>query len=345
MRCRACASRSNSPIRSPIWVIGKRAATRSRPAFTIAIGGLLAAGLVFLAARGLDYHALIAGDGSDRAWLEQYVAENGLHEHVSLLGSVSSDEVRELMTAGDIFFLPSRWEGIALTIYEAMACGLAIVGAEVGGQRELVTADCGILLPKADEATEVAAYTEQLAALLSDPARCRELGGRARARIAAHFRLDEMGDRLVALFRQAGELKARRSQPSFPQGWALECATQAVELARVNDLLDQGWAETQRARAAVRDHGDQLAKGEATIAELRAYVNELLECKRWLEERCEHAERAATGREQRTQGVRAAIQRPQRYLRWIKEWRKLPQKVSARLQARRDRNAPEGPAS
>ena len=96
-----------------------------------------------LAERGTGFGALAAGDGPERDWLQGFIDEHGLDAHVHLLGPQSPEQMRKLMAAADIFFLPSRWEGIALTIYEAMASGLAVVGADVGGQRELVTPALG----------------------------------------------------------------------------------------------------------------------------------------------------------------------------------------------------------
>lgn len=139
---------------------------------------VLAHVLRHLVERGLDFHAAVAGDGPDRPWLEQYVSQHGLQERVTLLGDVPSDRVRQWMAASDIFFLPSLWEGIALTIYEAMACGLAVIGADVGGQRELVTPECGLLLPKATEEEEIARYADGLAQLIADRARRATMGQR-----------------------------------------------------------------------------------------------------------------------------------------------------------------------
>ena len=65
-----------------------------------------------------------------------------------MLGGVPNEKMRDLLAAADIFFLPSRWEGIALAIYEAMSMGVAVVGAIVGGQAELVTPECGVLIPR-----------------------------------------------------------------------------------------------------------------------------------------------------------------------------------------------------
>ena len=68
--------------------------------------------------------ALAAGDGPDFSWLQSFVKSHGLESQVRLLGRIPNPDIWELMCAADLFFLPSRWEGIALSIYEAMACGL-----------------------------------------------------------------------------------------------------------------------------------------------------------------------------------------------------------------------------
>jgi glycosyltransferase involved in cell wall biosynthesis len=155
---------------------------------------ILAKVLNALAARGLEFIALVAGDGEDMPSLRRAVSRGAAARRVRLLGMTANDEVRRLMQAADVFFLPSEWEGIALGIYEAMSCGLAIVGADVGGQRELVTKECGILLARGSVIEETARYTEALASLVADPARMRSMGLASRERIERHFRLDQMGD-------------------------------------------------------------------------------------------------------------------------------------------------------
>ena len=56
------------------------------------------------------------------------------------VGAVSPARMSELMAAADICFLPSTHEGVALTLYEAMAHEAVFVGADVGGQREVADA-------------------------------------------------------------------------------------------------------------------------------------------------------------------------------------------------------------
>src|SRR4030095_13868840 len=101
------------------------------------------------------------------------------------------EEVKALMAASDIFFLPSEHEGISLACYEAMAMGLPIVGSDVGGQRELITSDCGFLVQKNEY--EIACYLEALRKVLKSPELREKMKSAARCRVEQHFRLSDMG--------------------------------------------------------------------------------------------------------------------------------------------------------
>ena len=167
-----------------------------------------------LAQSGYRFVSLVAGDGEERELLMRFICDQGLSEVVSFLGRNSSSEMKELMAASDIFFLPSRWEGIAVTLYEAMASGLAVVCADVGGQKELVIEDCGFVLPRGDRHKEVAQYVQAIAALLDNPSYRIAMGQRARERVSERFHLKLMGDRMVQLFETARALNAQGS--AFP---------------------------------------------------------------------------------------------------------------------------------
>ena len=95
--------------------------------------------------RGLEFVCLVAGDGDYRPWLEKFIKKHHLHE-IKLLGAIPSEQVREILAISDVYFMPSENEGIALTLFEAMSMGVPPVAADVGGQAELVAADCGILI-------------------------------------------------------------------------------------------------------------------------------------------------------------------------------------------------------
>jgi glycosyltransferase involved in cell wall biosynthesis len=188
---------------------------------------VLAAVIRKLRRKGYDFVALIIGDGEDLPRLRRKLVLEVMTGHVRFIGMQPNDRTRTIFQASDIFFLPSRHEGISLAIYEAMACGLAVVGADVGGQKELVTPDCGLLLPRGDFASEVRAYAAALACLLEDPAAMRRLGETARQRVETHFPLPAMGARLAGLL---ADVKVNDAQQDWPAwGEALSARRKAIE--------------------------------------------------------------------------------------------------------------------
>src|SRR5262249_30897258 len=126
---------------------------------------------------------LVAGDGPELEWLRSFVKRQGLSDSVRLLGAVANERVQELMVAADIFFLASQWEGIALSMYGAMAFGLPVFGAELRGRRELITAECGMLVARSNEYNEAEKYARILGELLQDEGRRREMGQAGREQI------------------------------------------------------------------------------------------------------------------------------------------------------------------
>jgi hypothetical protein len=201
-----------------------------------------------LAARGVRFHALVAGNGELRPALERFLHDHSLEDRVDLLGAVPTDEMPDLLSACDVLFLPSRWEGIALSIFEAMAQGRVVVGADVGGQRELLTPECGFLLPIAEGEAEVEAYTDVLARVLSDASLRANLGKAARDRVERSFPLSEMIEGMLRAFEAARAPANRAAPPRLAEGLALEWAAQAVELTRIQRLADTLWWErSQRA--------------------------------------------------------------------------------------------------
>lgn len=189
---------------------------------------VLAATILRLGQQGLRFSVLVAGDGPDFAWLRKFIDKQRMHEQVRLLGAVTIERMQQLISAADIFFLPSQWEGIALSIYEAMAAGLPIVGAAVGGQRELVTPDCGVLIDRGTEGTEARQYAEILAELLQDPQRRARMGAAGRSRISSRFQLEQMGKKMVRLLNEARNLHENRGCSGLSLRKGSACAAEAL---------------------------------------------------------------------------------------------------------------------
>lgn len=184
-----------------------------------------------LAAQGLSFVTLVAGDGELKADLERYVERHALKDQVLFVGNRPVTEMPALMAASDIFFLPSLYEGISVAVYEAMSSGLAVVAADVGGQRELVLNGAGVLITGGATRAALKSYVEVLANLIADPAERQRMGKAARDLMHREFSLTKMVDGFVSLCEHAA--KNRRSVTSvLEEPSADRSAEQAVEYIR-----------------------------------------------------------------------------------------------------------------
>lgn len=106
------------------------------------IGDLIeAAGLL-----GERYHVHIFGAGEERSRLERRIGELKLEDRVLLRGPVKGP--REALEQMNVLVLPSEAEGFGLVLIEAMAAGVAVVGTDVPGIRDVVRHEqTGLLVP------------------------------------------------------------------------------------------------------------------------------------------------------------------------------------------------------
>lgn len=208
-----------------------------------------------LKSRELEFKCLVAGDGEDRPWLSSYLGRHRLRDKVLSLGPVSNERIKELMRATDILFLPSKMEGVAVVIYEAMATGAVPVGADVGGQSELVTPDCGVLVQRGNQEEEVRAYADALERLICSSDVREAMGKAARKRVCRHFNVEQMGERMAHLLARAQEVAVSDSnQVLLTPGIGQEHAVLSIEYERVCRAAGSLWKyqriEVWRRRAA-----------------------------------------------------------------------------------------------
>lgn len=79
---------------------------------------------------------VMVGDGPDRGAAEDEARTLGVAEHVRFLGKI--DAVAPLLAAADLYVFPSESESFGLSALEALACGVPVVAARVGGVPEVV---------------------------------------------------------------------------------------------------------------------------------------------------------------------------------------------------------------
>lgn len=159
-----------------------------------------------LRAGGRPVVALCAGDGPLREALAREAAAAGLGDAFRLLGHT---DARDVLWASDALALPSRREGFALVVPEAMLCGVVVVRTPAAGAAEQVADGVtGRIVPFDDPS----ALARALAGLADAPAQRAEMAARARAHAAGRFTLDRMVADTASLYEEVA--LRRPSRPS-----------------------------------------------------------------------------------------------------------------------------------
>lgn len=137
----------------------------------------------------------------ERVYLDELRAsarDRGISARVRFLGQ--RDDVPRLLAAADIHCQPNTGpEPFGIAFVEALYAGLPVVSTRMGGAAEIVTDDCGVLVPPGDPATLAAT----LGRLIADPVARARLGKAGPARAAALCAPEAVLPRLGAAFRAA----------------------------------------------------------------------------------------------------------------------------------------------
>jgi len=154
---------------------------------------------------------MVIGDGPERDNLQDQVNHAGLTERVRFLGSLPYPEVPRYMAMADAFATASVTEVHPLTVIEAMAAGLPVLGIQSPGVGDtVVDGETGYLVAEEDD---IASFTAKMVRLSVDDAGRRQMA--AQARQAAEAYAIENTVRLMVERYQRVALQAARRQ----RGW------------------------------------------------------------------------------------------------------------------------------
>lgn len=112
---------------------------------------VLVRSLGILARGKIDLDLTLVGDGPERARLEGLAKEEGMARKVKFLGRKPHHELAGILREAGVMVLPSVEEGFGVVLVEAQLAGIAVIGADSGGQREIIQpGETGILVPPDD---------------------------------------------------------------------------------------------------------------------------------------------------------------------------------------------------
>lgn len=128
-------------------------------------------------------HLVLVGDGPERGNLEDQAAHSGAGERVHFLGLVPYADMPRYMAMADAFVTASVTEVHPLTVIEAMAAGLPVLGSDSPGVGDTVLdGQTGYLVPEQD----LAAFTAKMVRLVIDSDNRRRMGENSRRAAQAY---------------------------------------------------------------------------------------------------------------------------------------------------------------
>lgn len=145
--------------------------------------------------RGVDVTLRFVGDGPLMKDMQKLVRQKGLEDRIIFNGV--SDRVFKLLNNADIFILPSKWEGLPMTVIEAMGTGIPVIASDVGGLSDMIISGHSGTLIRPD-AAELADAVEQM---LKDDNFRQDMGVNARMEVS-RFSAGNMAGKYLNLYQE-----------------------------------------------------------------------------------------------------------------------------------------------
>ncbi len=161
-----------------------------------------------------DTNLRLAGRTADPNYeqqLRQFVASNGLSDHVHFLGLLGSEEMLQEYASCSMLVVPSRQEVLPMAVIEGMAAGVPVVATQAGGLPDLITDGVTGLLVEVGDHVGMA---EAMLSLLQDQSLRQRMGTAGREVAHARFRASVV----AAAYRRVYEEVAHRPVHSGREG-------------------------------------------------------------------------------------------------------------------------------
>ena len=139
----------------------------------------------------------LVGGGDEATTLHNHIRQLGLDNQVVLTGIF--DSLDEILTAADLFVLPSFEEGMSVALLEAMASGLPTIVSDIPGNRHVVTPRITSILVQPGDHAELA---QSIIEVWSQPEFAARMGAAARDCVRKYFSLESAARQHWKLFQQ-----------------------------------------------------------------------------------------------------------------------------------------------
>lgn len=158
-----------------------------------------------LARSKITLHFIIAGTGPEEAMLRERAKSLGIADRVTFAGFVA--DMRAIYMAADALLLTSLYEGLPLTVLEAMATGVPVIASRLDGIGEILGDGVDSRLAASGNRTE---FVEALLEISAQPETARRLAAAARKKVEATFSAESMAREVEAIYDRCLDQTTRR---------------------------------------------------------------------------------------------------------------------------------------
>lgn len=158
----------------------------------------------------------ILGDGREdySQYLRTYAAEHGIDQMITFQPGVPRSRIPEWLQRHDVFLFTSIWaEPLARSVMEAMMAGLLVIGAEVGGQTEMLAHGVNALTFQPEDHVGLAA---QISYAMSHPQLRCQMAKAGQEMVEERFSLDRMIDEMYDWLLNSTEITAKTVEGRCP---------------------------------------------------------------------------------------------------------------------------------
>lgn len=142
----------------------------------------------------------IVGEGEEKEHIQSLIFHYKLSSKIKLLG-VRSD-IPALMSACDVFVLPSAWEGFGLVVAEAMSCEKIVIATNSGGVKEVIGKNNFLINPQDHKSLS----DSILEVMNMDSVTKHKFGKLNREFIVNNFSLDSMVENWIKVYKKSGRV-------------------------------------------------------------------------------------------------------------------------------------------
>jgi len=145
----------------------------------------------------------IVGNGPERLRLKQKASDLGIENNVLFLGQIPHNKLVDYYSTADVFVLPSykkesgETEGLGVVLLEAMACGVPVVGSNVGGIPSIVKHEKTGLLARPRDSEDL---SEKICILLENRNLREHVIENARQMVLENFTWETIADKFINLY-------------------------------------------------------------------------------------------------------------------------------------------------